>query len=320
MVWLSVILACQSLRYDTDQRAAVAQGMDRADGCKNIKYMQHRHATERSSASAAKEVVEIWSRKLSHRWSLQCWRDASLQAPERGSGARQVYEGIKDRCSSSVLSRSFSVQREHRVSRSNMGNTWSATSGMGMPSFPWTGKPEEVDEPEEFVIVPPMISMDRQEINRMAFSSYDWSHQRRELAVLLSDYLRPGVAARLNFVPPSDDRLLTSANLRLPDALRKGWAAFLSDGPDQGGIGQTWADLSVRAHVTKDDPHSFAAFVLGSNRVRPRCQLLCSFSICCRQTVTSVCSQLASVLTAHRGDGNIKQYQLCCTRLERNRE
>ena len=147
-----------------------------------------------------------------------------------------------------------------------MGNT--ASQGF---SFPWLNKlPEEPEEPEEFVIVPPMISIDRQEINRMAFSSYDWAHRRRELAVLLSEYLRPGATARVNFVPPSYNRLLTSVNVRLPDALRKGWASILQEGPGQSlsDIGATWADLSVRAHLTKDDPHSFAALVLGTNRVR----------------------------------------------------
>jgi hypothetical protein len=139
-------------------------------------------------------------------------------------------------------------------------------------SFPFFGKPEEDEEPEEFVIVPPIIPMDRQEINRMAFSSYDWVHRRRELTLLLQDYLKPGATACLNFVPPSDNRLLTSASVRLPDALRKGWASFLSDGPDtggNGGIGDTWADVSVRAHLSKDDPHSFASIVLGTSRVRP---------------------------------------------------
>lgn len=139
-------------------------------------------------------------------------------------------------------------------------------------SFPFFGKPEEDEEPEEFVIVPPIITMDRQEINRMAFSSYDWVHRRRELTMLLQDYLKPGAKACLNFVPPSDNRVLTSASVRLPDALRKGWASFLSDVPAtcrNGGVGDTWADVSVRAHLSKDDPHSFASIVFGTNRVRP---------------------------------------------------
>jgi hypothetical protein len=91
---------------------------------------------------------------------------------------------------------------------------------------------------------------------------------RRELSVLLSEYLKPGATARLNFVPPSDNRLLTSVNVRLPEVLRKGWGAFLSDGPGTSGVGDTWADLCVRAHLTKDDPHSFAALVVGSTHVR----------------------------------------------------
>ena len=136
-------------------------------------------------------------------------------------------------------------------------------------TFPfWFGKPEEHEEPEEFVIVPPIIPTDRQEINRMALSSYDWVHRPRELAVLLSQYLRPGAAVGLNLIPPSDNRFLTTANVRLPHAIRRGWAAFLAEGPDELTGDDTWVDLAVRAHASKTDPHSFLSVIAGSTRVR----------------------------------------------------
>jgi hypothetical protein len=153
----------------------------------------------------------------------------------------------------------------------NGASTKSASSGSEGSGFPfWGRRPEEPEEPEEFVIVPPIIAMDRQEINRMAFSSYDWAHRKRELCVLMNEYLEPGATARINVVPPSDNRLLSSVNIMTPDVLKKGWRRFLADPSGSEGAWNTQADLIVRAHLTRDDPHSFVAFVLGANQASPR--------------------------------------------------
>lgn len=172
-----------------------------------------------------------------------------------------------------------------------MGNVPSIPNGSGGSSgpsgsssgfrFPFFSKqPEEPQEPEEYVIVPPVISIDRQEVNRMAFSSYDWVANRRSLQLLLNEFLKPGATARFNFVPPAQQIILTSANLRLPDALRKGWASFLADGPDEKGLGETWADVAVRAHPRADDPHSFLSIVVGNSHVRTHSLHACCAPAC----------------------------------------
>lgn len=101
----------------------------------------------------------------------------------------------------------------------------------------------------------------------MAFSSYDWANRKRELCVLMEEYLQPGATARINVVPPSDNRLLSSVNIMSPDVLRKGWRRFLADPSCSEGAWNTQANLTVRAHLTRDDPHSFVALVLGANQV-----------------------------------------------------
>ena len=88
--------------------------------------------------------------------------------------------------------------------------------------------------------------------------------------MLLTEYLQPGAVARLNIVPPSNDRILSSVNLAAPDLLRKGWRHVLSEQNGGAGALQTHADLTVRAHLTPGDPHSFVAFVAGANQVRSR--------------------------------------------------
>ena len=66
-----------------------------------------------------------------------------------------------------------------------MGNVASSLgSALLGAAFPMLSKPDDPSTaPEEFVIVPPMITTDRQEINRMAFSSYDWYASAAQLVL-----------------------------------------------------------------------------------------------------------------------------------------
>lgn len=89
-----------------------------------------------------------------------------------------------------------------------MGN---AASGLGSAllgtAFPFLKPDEPSNAPEEFVIVPPMITLDRQEINRMAFSSYDWCGLIRpagpQHAALRSGAGLSGVTASADHCAPS---------------------------------------------------------------------------------------------------------------------
>eukprot|EP00892_Ulva_mutabilis_P006776 jgi/Ulvmu1/4470/UM002_0195.1 len=120
--------------------------------------------------------------------------------------------------------------------------------------------------PDNYVLVPPIMNRDRSEPDRYAQSTFDWFYQKREMAMLLADFVTPGVHFHAMLVP-TDDQLSTTATFAFPNVSWKGlWDSSADGSPN------TWspaAALRVRAQVNKFNPHTFASVYYSQLKDQP---------------------------------------------------
>lgn len=109
------------------------------------------------------------------------------------------------------------------------------------------------DEPDKYVIVPPIVALDRSQRNRMCYSSYDWLFSKRELAFLMESFLSPGPSAVLHLSPPADRRFLVSTNLGSPYSNR-----ITNQEALRRALKDCTGGLSVRFQGDANNPLSFA--------------------------------------------------------------
>jgi hypothetical protein len=124
-----------------------------------------------------------------------------------------------------------------------MGSSWSSTV-----------EESSMSEDEKFIIVPPVMTTDREEVDRFSTSSYDWFHSRRSLELLMRKHLDPGATVDVH-VGPSQDMLL-SAVTTLPQLT---WNNLIHLPRAQGQQVDVWTPRSgfgIRKQL--GNPYSFA--------------------------------------------------------------
>ena len=109
----------------------------------------------------------------------------------------------------------------------------------------WSSPPVE---PEKYVVVPPILDLDREHKNRMINSSYDWMCKKRDMHYLLDRFFPQGAAATICLSPPAD----------------RGWAITTklwdkSDGAKKLAEGLYSGGLNVRWQPDERNPLSFIA-------------------------------------------------------------
>jgi hypothetical protein len=134
-------------------------------------------------------------------------------------------------------------------------------------SFPFlSGNLPVEEEPEKYIVVPPIISWDRKEIDRMSISTFEWVRQKRELQLLLRQYMQPGASAILNIVPPSEDRLLITSLANFPNINWYGVSGRHGESRSRAFHGA--GELKIRAHLDSENPYSFISLAFSQFSVR----------------------------------------------------
>lgn len=143
-----------------------------------------------------------------------------------------------------------------------MGGGWSVpffSSDANVASSP-------TQSPDDYVLVPPIMNHDRSEPDRYAQSSFDWFYQKREMAMLLADFVTPGVNFNATLVP-TDEQLSTTAVFAFPNVTWKGlWVRSTEGTPNALAPA---AALRIRASLNKSNPHTFASVYYSQLKVCP---------------------------------------------------
>ena len=139
-----------------------------------------------------------------------------------------------------------------------MGGAWSWSSS-GDAKLP-----TKQTSPESYVLVPPLISYDRNEPDRYAQSSFDWFYQKRQLDMLFGDALAPGVKFDAKLVPSSDEHLSTTAVLAFPNV---SWPSLWDR---SAGAINAWTPscaLRIRSQIDGFNRHTFASLYYSQLKV-----------------------------------------------------